>query len=340
MATETSREVFNDLRLTTLEYGGKWRAYFQGVSEAYANAFRSQELLLQRIKGAVERRKKAEVDNIIFAFTMLTAGFGGLIATHFARDLKKFTISSFPEIAVARHGNDIIDDMVQSVLKGASLTKEAFNAQKPWTDRLKELGGATSSAPPLRDPFVPADATPAAYGARLLQGAEEHGNLMSDIARFLSAQSDYFPLDVAKNMRAAILRSAFFQQAPASKMTDETKAMLTARAKLGLWICWALERDKRYWEVQSALQLYGKSEIYEWEPLRQELVLLAVPATMITAKGFDAFGGLKFGMKMDAFIKWAQGPDSLHALFAGFKWGSEAFKWAKDKWDKKVMVHA
>jgi len=168
----TSKEIFEELRQDIDDYADKWEGYFFGMSEAYATAYKSQEDLLRKIKGAIEARKKQEEENRVFALSMVTAGFAGLFATHFSKEFKKKAIADFPDIAKAAGGDEIINDMVSRVGKAVSTGKDAIKgAGKQPMDELLEFVGIKSPAV-SEDGFVPSGVTPAEYGAPAPAGRE------------------------------------------------------------------------------------------------------------------------------------------------------------------------
>jgi len=94
---------------------------------------------------------------------------------------------------------------------------------------------------------------------------------------------DGSPVAVANTIREAFAKTEFFTKAPPSKMDNRTRELLASRAKLALWIAWALGRDRTGWNVQSGMRLHGPSlsEVFAWADLRKELVLLGVPTGAI-----------------------------------------------------------
>jgi hypothetical protein len=144
-------------------------------------------------------------------------------------------------------------------------------------------------------------------------------------------------------MIAGMKKSAFFSKAPASVMAGATKTALLARAKLALWIAWAWDRDLSYWEKQTLTArghgIMGVSEVWDWEPLRQELVNLGLSATSITLKGMNRMQ-LIYGLNMEAFIGWARSTAATKALFSGLATDPEGIATVNAKISSRTMSAA
>jgi len=305
-----ARTHFQEMRTRIIEYGGKWRGYFLGVSAAYAAAYASQERLLQDAKKAVEQRKQREQAALTTALTMLTLGVGGPVATHFA---SKFAAGA-TEVLRAANAEKILN----WARTGGSAGKDLIFSD--WIDKLSEatgLRGGNLSG----DAYQPASVSPAEYGANLLQGAEERTNAMSDVARGWS-ESNLFSAQQAATMVQNMMVGDFFARAPSSRMIETTKDTLRQRAKLTVWIAHAHAQDPRYWTNENVkINFLGGSEVFDWEPVRQELVSLGVPSHRITTSGREGgglpFGEWKTGLNYREFITWSLSMESVDAMFRG-----------------------
>lgn len=334
MAAETTREILLDLRLKIQENARRWSGYINGMNGAYSQAFHRQELVLRDAKVKIEAMKKAEYDNMVFALSMLTVVAGGPLASYFAKSISGplknraaiDRLASLPADRKLIQSDELIDAAAQKAISfGHDLLKS-----KPVTDRLEGL----AKAPIPSEPYVPAGITPTEYAAALLQGNDERATILAEGPSNWYDHAHMFSPGFTIYLRKAILSSPYFTGAPAAEMTDKTRDMLRRRAKLGLWVAWALERKKRYWEVQTAIaQSYisSKSEIWAWGALRQELLSLGVPSDVISVKWIGP-RGIVYGMNMDGFIKWASSTVAVHDLYSGFPGGDEAFKRVKQSW--------
>lgn len=334
---ETSKDVFRDLIEDIDRFGGRWTAYFAAVESAYAAAYKSQETLLSQTKARIEARKKQEDADRVFALSLLTAGMGGLIATDFSQRLEKITIRNLGDTVAAVERDRIVkqtmDKAVRAAKLGGKALKGASQGVQDWALKVSGIKSADISD----GPYVPVAVTPAQYGADLRQGAQERVNVLNDIAFLFRDNADLFPLEVAKSMRSGFEAADFFTKAPASQTDPKVKDLLTTKAKLALWMAWALERDRKYWEVQSAVWMYNFSETHDWVDLRTELIGIGVPAGRVS---FDFGGKYAAGaLNMDGFIKWASSANAMTVLFAGLPQDSEGMKWVVSRWNKKLKIH-
>lgn len=341
MANDSSKDVFRDLIDDIDRQAGRWTAFFAGLESAYEAAYNAQAKLLSNTKANIDAQKKREQEERTFILSMFTAGLGSPMATHFSKELKATAIKNLPDIAKAAGGDKIIDDMVGhtiSALKtaGGVLNGASKNIQD-WVLKSSGIKSADTSA----EPFVPAGLTGTQYGANLRQGCQERVNLLKDIVFVFRDTADGFPVPAAKAIREAFAKTDFFTKAPPSKMDDKTRALLASRAKLALWIAWALGRDRTYWTVQSGMRLYGPamSEVFAWEDLRKELVLLGVPAGSISFPESRHTGwAASRAMNMEGFIRWASSPNSLQLLFSGLQTDTAGVRSVVGRWNSKVKV--
>src|SRR6266478_4606097 len=282
---DTAAEIeFLKMRTTIQEYAGKWRGYFNGMAAAYAGAYERQKKILEEAKHVLEERKKQEDEARLFALSLLTVGLTSTIGTHFAKEALSSHVASLSQVAAIAREDSIIGEWLVDTMKDVS--KESL---KKGTEAGLELVGLKTKAGHeaiTGEPFVPPLDNPAEYGFTLQQGLEERASCIADIVR-LFGDSGLFTAEMAKAMHKGMLQSPFFAQAPPSVMDDRKKGVLLKRAELALWIAWARERDRHYWEIQVAMRFYGpaKSEVWVWAPLRKELIELGVPEAHITAEG-------------------------------------------------------
>jgi hypothetical protein len=324
--SESTREIFLDVRQTIDEVSRRWGAYLHGASAAYANAFDSQAKLLFAEKKIIEAVKQQETDNMVFALSILTMCLSAPLSTYFAKGLKA-------EAALLSGGQNE-DKVIDASMKKA-LSFGTDIAQKRITKPPKDIQ-SMRSAPAPADPYVPTAVTPAEYAESLQQGADETANQLSIDAQNCYRHADIFTVEEATKIREIVYNSQYITQAPPDVMSAETKVLLNKRAKLALWFAWALERDKEYWKGQSlmARTVYFRSEAWSWGLLRQELVTLGVPASLITIKGFSPRGAI-FALDMANFIDWAWKPEALYTVLSGFRWSDKSMSWIIQNWYAK-----
>src|SRR5262245_36576056 len=106
MADGSARGGFSDLLddITTMQ--GRWDGYFLNVSIAYRAAYKSQTAMFTKVKTSITEARQKEEATRLFALNLLTAGMGGLIATHFTKQLTATAIRNFPDIAAAAKGDE------------------------------------------------------------------------------------------------------------------------------------------------------------------------------------------------------------------------------------------
>src|SRR4051812_23398067 len=58
----------------------RWELFGAAAAEAYGDAYRSQQVTLQKVKKSIEDQKKTDAAAMTFALSLLTVGVGGYIA--------------------------------------------------------------------------------------------------------------------------------------------------------------------------------------------------------------------------------------------------------------------
>lgn len=341
MANDSSKDIFRDLIDDVDRQAGRWLGFFAGLESAYEAAYNAQAKLLSTTKAAIDAQKKREQEERTFILSLVTAGLGSPLATHFSKELKATAVKKLPDIAKAAGGDKIIDDMVAHTVAALKNTAGALNGAskevQDWALKATGLKSADVSA----EPFVPSGLTGTQYGANLRQGCQERVNLLKDIVFLFRDTADGFSTASATAIRQAFSKTEFFTKAPPSKMDDKTKELLASRAKLALWIAWALGRDQKYWSVQSGMRLHGPgmSEVYAWEELRKELMLLGVPTGVVSfpESRYSALA-VSRAMDMESFIQWASSPNSLQLLFNGLQTDTDGMKSVLGQWNSKIKL--
>jgi len=316
----TVQALLSDIRDTISEYTNKWLIFAHKMARAYDAAYEGQARLLRRIQKAIEARKERDDAMMVFALSLLTVGIVGPIAKRF---VKKLTSNGTSKT---------IGDLVGKAAQDPLLTEwfqDTFGAvAKKGTEKLQDLGLAKLNlmSPPPGDAFTPAGLTPTSYGHLLEQGILERAEVFSDLARGFyegavlhNPPTFNFTPAMASRIRDGLRQSSFITDVPGQ--VDEN--VLTAKAKLALWVAWAHVRDEAYWRKAS----HGfNPEVRDFAPVRDELVNLGVPAREISVTpqrpyGFDfddmhTLPHLRVqGLNVDGLIKWAKSPLAISMLF-------------------------
>lgn len=346
MAELTSWQIISNLRQDLTDYAGKWRGYFNGVAEAYAAAFKSQADILLQIQKKIEARRKEEAELMTFGLSLLTAGFGGMLSTYFS---KKLVTTRAQGAGVSLSEDDeIFKELLGKAEKAVGMLKDAAAQTAIATSRSErakrvldsvQIAIGTKSGDTPTEPFVPAGITPEEYGERLKQGAEERGNVIADLLRPFSDIAPIMPTLMAKAVDAKARQSEFFTKAPPSVMSNETKALLLKRAKLMLWLVWALSvPDRDFWKIEKTRSYLWRSQIWDWGPLREELIRLQVPAAQITWRTMRLEPEYHETMDMVGFIDWARDPAvSLALIFSGSQQSKDQLTKLKNRMSKRVL---
>jgi hypothetical protein len=209
--------------------------------------------------------------------------------------------------------------------------------------------------------FAPADITPTLYLAKILEGISYNKGLLDDILYevnyqdagqvivpetgtftqvFLSRSGDgEITVNSARLLAEVITGTSYFQQMPPMRVNSDN---LTPKARLALWIGWALNRDAKYWadgdqqhdryvhyDTSPAGKRFGlrsegsypseaTSEQLDWEPVRNDLLQLKVPPGLFTAtlRTHDERFGVtaETGLYMWGFMSWAASKSALDLL--------------------------
>ncbi len=322
-----AKDDFNEMRLRIQEYGGKWRGFFQGMSKAYTSAYLSQEKMLKSVQKAQKADTRAE-DAKLFGLSLLTTLVAGPFANQFG-----FATEISP---LRKQIEGELNPLTGLSKLGASTVQDLII--RDWVDSLK---GVVKKSEPSVDPYVPVGVTPGEYAAELMQGSEERTNLMADVARDWADRAHEYTDAQAAQMRKDMMKSRFFTDAPASAMNSGTKQVLMRKAELSLWVSWAWERDKSHWQGVNVGEdtPWGSSEnVGAWEPVRQQLIAVGVPAFVVTRYRQRDFRQTPI-LDMPAFIEWSfsQHPQAL--LAAGLPSDPQAVEQVRQQWMLRLLAH-
>ena len=325
---DSAKDHFNEMRIRILEYGGKWRGFFLGMSKAYATAYEAQKQMLADLQKATKSVNAIEDNAKLFGLSLLTTLVGGPIANSFG-----FATNISPLRSEIQNEFDKTPAVVR---KQASKVQDMIVGD--WVNSLKGLAGL---GPRSEEPFVPVGMTPAEYAAELLQGSEERTNLMADVARDWADRSQNFTAIQAAEMRENMMKSRFFADVPTSAMNSGTKDVLFRKAKLSLWVAWAWQRDKNYWRGVNIAEDHfgrGRTELSHWEPVRKDLIAAGVPEWVITRYSMIDMHKKTPLLDMAALIDWSFSAHAMAHLAAGLSADSLAVEQVRKQWMVNLMA--
>ncbi len=321
---ETAREVFMEMReridhvLLT-----DWHQRIVTLTAAYDAAFANVNDLLQQAKAAVIARQQRENALMITTLSILTGGAASVLGEELVKAMPAVEKTVFSQqgglLRVMKVAEE--DRFLYKFFK--ETTKDLV---KKGVEKADDLALDEFKGEPPESGFQPVGMRVAEYTDALTQGIDARAQFLWNFADFLYQTADTWTPDLADIFRQGLYRNEFFQRkhlAPRKKLEEN--------AELALWAAWALPRDEDYWNVQLAMVPYGRSESFDWAPVRSRLIELGVPEDAITAgvkwnprapKGLDVIG-LK---------KWAKSGDFVHTLFDGIPGaGGAVSHWAQTK---------
>lgn len=308
-----------------------WTHYGWATSNAYASAYRQNQLVLNAVKVKQQQRRAQDEAILSFALSLLTVGVAGGIAGAVAR---KFAAKRYD-------GSKVAEDVTKDVLK--------WTMQQGAAPVNHALSGALSPDVASNDVFSPSDTTPEEYTTSLHEGITYNLALLQKIlfeTKWDSAKKsttvdgktitlrsgDQLTAEGAKRLTEAILASSFMSVLPP---LDVDVKGLTRKASLALWMGWAMSRDPKYWNPKDAPILNETYEVgkgwvslpvgpafweqLDWEPVRQAIIPLGVLYQAVTMQYNMPVGQGKVqsqnGLYMWGFMEWSSSPQALEKLF-------------------------
>jgi hypothetical protein len=310
-----------------------WTHYAWATSSAYATAYKQNLEVLGKVKKKQQQRRAETEAAMAFVLSLLTVGLAGGVAGALAR---KFASKAYG-------GSKVAEDVAKDVLK--------WSQQQAAAPLVRAVSSAFSPDVASADVFSPADTTPEEYTTSLQEGITLSVGALTQIVfeakwepgkktaslgdKVIQLKSGgQLTTEGARQLTEAILDSSFMKELPPLDIDVRT---LTRKAKLALWIGWALARDADYWNRKDApLMNYiydaqkglvplpvGPAfwEQMDWEPVRQAIIDVGVMYQAVTAQSNMPVGGGQFqtqkGLYMWGFMNWASSPDALAAIFDG-----------------------
>jgi hypothetical protein len=305
-----------------------WDHFGKAASAAYAKAYDSNGGVLKRVRSLQVARQAADDAMMSFALSLLTVGVAGAVA------------GGLIAIEGSRATETAARDVVKFVIKGiGGEVNDAVKALSP--DRV-----------PGGDVFAPADIGPTEYMAKMLEGISYNKGLLEDILHEVNYNQDADRVEypagttvllnrsgtgqvtagTAKLLAEVITGTSFFQQMPSMSVNSDA---LTPKARLALWMGWALNRDPDYWSdgeqefTENIVAGPGggggslnrpsqaTKEQPDWEPVRNDLLSLKVPIGMIASTlRTSAWTGnsARNGLYMWGFMEWAASVSAMDML--------------------------
>ena len=254
---------YNYLKQKIDQATSHWKTFGDATSEQYARAYREQETALKTLKEKYEVRSKQQEALCTFALNLLTVGIAGPLAGQAAKFAVKGVSSDreFIEKAV-----DLAKEKVTEPVKTAT----------EWG--YKKLSGELAA-----DPFMPAAASPAEFGAKVSKGINSRNSDMQDLLMALLESKDGLTVDGIKRLCEQIIPDPYIQSMPKGTLDESA---IRKGAALSLWLAWGWARDVRYWYYHGSTNDFYK---YQDERLDYKEIMLAlrdagVPAEVASQK--------------------------------------------------------
>jgi hypothetical protein len=335
---ETSREIFNDMRITIDHVIlTDWNSYISTVTDAYEAAYSRVQGLLDGVKAAITAREQAEQALMVGVLSVLTGGVVGAFADGLVKRMPAV------EKAAASAQNSIVnvvktaeeDPVLYKIFKDT--TKDLV---KKGADKLQDTGLDHFKAEPRSSGFAPEGMRVEAYRDLLTQGIIARGTLLWNFADALYKRADDWSPEIADLIRQGLYQCDFFKQKYRAQ-----KDLLKKKAELALWCAWALPRDEEYWTNQRIWVNYQRNtEALDWAPVRDELTDLGVPEETITLggvqSGFWKSKAVK-GLDVIGFMNWVKTAGMVHTLYEGISIsGGEPHHWAITRMQQVIRMVA
>lgn len=255
---ETAKGVLDSLLGRVNLRIAEWNLWAKKLAAAYSEAYGDVKRLLERVKAAKTLREQQSQERLSFMLSLLTVGLAGPIA-------KGFTVGF--ETSKTALKDKVIHEWLSDGISEVA---------KRGAEGLQELGlqAVTGSGVSESDPFVPPGPEPLDYYFKLTIPVEERTIAVGRVVESASLMSGAWTVEAARAFSSKIERGPFFRP-PAIP----SHVVLKSRAKLALLIGWGLARDERYWKSHNSRQ---NPEVFDFAPLRQELLGMRVPAHVVT----------------------------------------------------------
>jgi hypothetical protein len=335
---ETSREIFNDMRITIDHVMlTDWASYISTVAAAYDSAYSRVQDLLDGVKATITAREQAEQALMVGVLSVVTGGVAGAFADGLVKRMpaiEKVAASAENSLAnVVKTAEE--DPVLYKVFKDT--TKDLV---KKGADKLQEVGLDRFKAEPRSNGFKPEGLSVSDYRDLLTQGIISRGSLLWNFADALYRSAEDWSPEVADLIGRGLYQSDFFKQKYRAQ-----KEMLKKKAELALWCAWALPRDEKYWTIQRTLVMYkSNTEALDWAPVRDELKGLDVPEDAITLSGVQSgFWKNKAvkGLDVIGFMNWVKSGEMLHTLYEGISIsGGQTHHWAITRMQEVIRMVA
>jgi hypothetical protein len=306
MSTETSREIFLDMRDRIVEtLTEDWSTYIGTLTSTYDRAFTDVKTTLGAVQAAIIERKKEQQALMVGVLSAVTGGVVGVFADKLAKEapaLVGLETATLTEVTKAAEKDSVLSQILCDTLK---------DGIKKGGDKLTELGLDHFKSESPSDGFEPEGVRVAEYQRLLNDGVTNRAKVLTRFAVLLYEMADAFSVELADTIRKGMLTNDFFDQ-KRSHLTDSK--VLRDTAELALWCGWALARDEDYWTKQAALApALSSSEVFDFNSVRKRIIELGVPKEAVTIDPFRVWKHV--GLDVVGFKNWVKSSDMVHTLY-------------------------
>jgi hypothetical protein len=279
-------------RLDTAESG--WLAYAEACTQAYDAAYtaHTSALGLAKLNLTAQAEQAWKVLNIMLAISG---------ASWVPRLLKPVTT-----IAGEAFGFDELTAawMADAIKSGGDEFKKEM--KEIAVTKLKNCLGST------QDSFEPVVDTTLNYASRLKEGIYNRAEALKHKMDEIIENDDSMTTTAAEALRKGFYTGCPFITDEPKDRGDTFKKTFQNESELSMWVQWAIARDEAYWiraEAGGIWDPYANDERHAFDPIRDRLVVLGVPAS-VTKGTFAGQSGHPSTwlppLDMVEFIHWAK----------------------------------
>jgi hypothetical protein len=306
MLTETSREIFMDMRARIVEtLTEDWGKYVWRLTSSYDKAFTDVKKTLGAVQAAIIERQNSQQALMVGALSVVTGGVVGVFADKLAKEapiLVGLERATLTEVTKAAEKDSVLSQILCDTFK---------DGIKKGGDKLTELGLDHFKSESPSDGFEPAGVSVAEYQQLLNDGIADRAKVLTRFAVLLYEMADAFSVELADTIRKGMLTNDFFD--PNRRRLDNPERIKDA-AELALWCGWALARDEDYWTKQAAVApALSSSEVFDFAPVLKRITDLGVPKDAVTIDPFRVWK--RVGLDVVGFKKWVESPDMVCTLY-------------------------
>ena len=267
-----------DAQAEILSAVADWKSYADAAAEAYSQAYEDQGRVLGSVNKRLEEMRKEDAERMTLALTILTVGVAGPIASVLVKDKAAKVFEKLAENLQGKASKTALE------AAGEMVKDSAGDLTKKGLEKVAEEVSKAYERPSVEDAFHSSGVPPDQYGDQLQEAIDlQTGVLQKLITAFMRKGSAGMTMDDAKQLLSRILNTDFVKYPPSAVK----KGVLRKKASVALWLAWAWDRDREYWEKHS-LPLFNAKELSAFEPVRRVLVdQLQFPASAINQTGLN-----------------------------------------------------